>query len=166
MCLTIYNSKKSRFSNFPEAYSQDTPDALVADKDIVCYKVLSVDEEKGVKKYNAPYYKYTYEKNVVYNEPMFERTRVIFSQSMSEWERRGWLLVDYGFHSFVNLKLAEYECAWWRTRTVNADRKFCIVKCIIPKGSKYYRGFFVETVDGDQLCYCSESIKITEIIEC
>ena len=59
--------------------------------------------------------------------------------------------VEKGFHSFVNsidAKLYSYK-----------GRDSIVVSCIIPKGAKYYKGFF-ENCES----YCSDSIILKEEI--
>lgn len=63
-------------------------------------------------------------------------------------------IVEIGIHSFKNLVDARNEKNYW-------DDPQEIVKCIIPKGSKYYEGDFSCLVDS----YASTALKYLEIIE-
>ena len=62
--------------------------------------------------------------------------------------------VDKGFHSFKTLKGAEYEASRYKR-----NRDLVIFKCIIPRGSSYYKGIFNDRYKS----YCSNSIKLIEI---
>ena len=96
MCLTVFNGEKDTFTNFSEEFSQSTlskevsqstPDPLVAEEDIICYKVLEVKtEETGVKLYHAPYYPYTYGKNEVYTEKAFDKTQIYYNERKPTWD--------------------------------------------------------------------------------
>lgn len=168
MCLTVFNSEKDMFANFPKEFSQSTPEPLVAEEDIICYKVLEVKmEETGVKLYHSPYYPYTYGKNEVYTEKAFDKTQIYYNEIKPVWEQwkmRGYITVDYGFHTFYSMELAMMEYLYWTRRNAFRNSDYCVMKCVIPKGSKYYRGFIVQTERGDQVGYCSESIKLTEVM--
>lgn len=180
MCLTVFNGEKDTFTNFSEEFSQSnlskefsqsTPDPLVAEEDIICYKVLEVKtEETGVKLYHSPYYPYTYGKNEVYTEKDFVKTQIYYNErkpTWDPWESRGYITVNYGFHTFYSMELALTEYLYWqrRNRCFHSHRSdYCIMKCVIPKGSRYYRGFTVQTEKGDQVGYCSESIKLIEVM--
>ena len=63
--------------------------------------------------------------------------------------------VDEGFHSFATLKDA-IRVSKFLTR--HYDCNPIIVRCIIPKDSECYVGFFWE-----RTAYCSDSIKLIEI---
>ena len=171
MCLKVFNGEKDTFANFPKEFSQSTPDPLVAEEDIICYKVLEVKmEETGVKLYHAPYYPYTYGKNEVYTEKAFVKTQLYYNErkvTWDPWELRGYIMVDYGFHTFHSMETAVMEYLYWKRRNRcfgDCNREYCIMKCVIPKGSRYYRGFTAQTEKGDQVGYCSESIKLIEVM--
>ena len=69
----------------------------------------------------------------------------------TELQRSGDFYIEKGFHSFVNsidAKLYSYK-----------GRDSIVVSCIIPKGAKYYKGFF-ENCES----YCSDSIILKEEI--
>lgn len=62
--------------------------------------------------------------------------------------------VNQGFHSFINLKDATKE------RNSDVDYKRLVIgECVIPKGSKYYKGAY-SNYNG----YVSDNIKINKII--
>lgn len=66
--------------------------------------------------------------------------------------------VDRGFHSFANLEDALQTGANISRLYNNMD--IVVIKCIIPKDSKCYVGSF-----WGMTSYCSESIKLIELIE-
>ena len=59
--------------------------------------------------------------------------------------------IEKGFHSFVNYIDAE--------RDSHHNRDAIIVSCVIPKGSRYYKGVF-----GGMESYCSEAIIIEKLM--
>ena len=61
--------------------------------------------------------------------------------------------IHKGFHSF-----STYEGV--RSDITSCLSDVIIVSCIIPKGSRYYRGVF-----GGEESYCSEAIIVEEIIQ-
>ena len=66
----------------------------------------------------------------------------------------GFKRIDKGFHSFKTLEEVEREVNKYK-------REFDLVifKCIIPRGSSYYKGIFNDRYES----YCSNSIKLIEI---
>lgn len=104
-----------------------------AEQDIICYKLYILSNGK----YVSPYLKCD--------------MPGINELITTELQKPGRLLIEKGFHSFVYLDSAILEAEKYNYST-------CIVKCIIPKGSKYYAGKF-----GKDRSYCSESIKIEKI---
>lgn len=66
--------------------------------------------------------------------------------------------VDRGFHSFANLEDALETGADMSQLCNNID--IVVIKCIIPKDSKCYIGSF-----WGMTSYCSDSIKLIELIE-
>lgn len=131
----------------------------VAQEDIKCYKILfSFCPDM----FWAPYQNFTYELEKIYSTNMsvtydcntigLSFLRYIFYNFFSDiLDVKG---VNQGFHSFVNLKDAI------KGRNKDIDYKRLVVcECIIPKGSKYYKGKYLH-YDG----YASDSIKINKII--
>ena len=60
-----------------------------------------------------------------------------------------------GFHSFANFNDSIKEKREWASCSITV-----VVECIIPKGAKCYVGQF-----GDKISYCSDSIKLIELIK-
>ena len=116
----------------------------IAEEDITCYKwYVKIDSV-----YLSPYQ----------GEPIPAFNTVVYSD-LDKPEKNLLLLssfqykytVEKGFHSFVNsidAKLYSYK-----------GRDSIVVSCIIPKGAKYYKGFF-ENCES----YCSDSIILKEEI--
>lgn len=74
----------------------------------------------------------------------------------TELQNDGSYLIEKGFHSFINLSDAEGDAKFFSRYY---EIKAVISKCIIPKGSKYYKGKF-----GTIPSYCSESIIVDTIV--
>lgn len=107
----------------------------IAEKDIICYKVY-VDINENLL---SPY-----RREKAPEEGIIATTRlgtIIPPNTVRE-----------GFHSFANLSDAIYAASIWEDNTV-------IVKCTIPKLSRYYEGVF-----GRRISYCSECIILNKII--
>lgn len=112
----------------------------VADKDIVCYKVLSKD------------------KNGDYCSLCYNRKKWIVGKEYSNHGKQGVYFnnVHEGFyHSYMNKKDAEkhvhelpYRCGH-------------VAECIIPKGTRYYFGWFRE---GNTFNYASRKLKVVNVI--
>ena len=109
----------------------------VAEKDIICYKVYVVVNKDLLSPYRrekAP------------KEGIIAKTRLGTIESPDN-------VVYEGFHSFATLSDAVDESFIWENETT------VIVKCIIPKLSRYYKGTF-----GKRISYCSECIIFNNII--
>lgn len=149
----------------------DINEIKIAEKDIVCYKVIqnikdvrpALFEGKtyhiNLDKFNCgdvyfeyvtPFYTCPVIFGKLYHEEFFERTvREIFSFKLAEY-----LYTEFNgdmFHSYMD----KDSCSCIEVEGA------IIVKCIIPKGSKYIVG---EDYDMN-ICYGSETIIYKEIIE-
>ena len=116
----------------------------IAEEDITCYKWYGMSNSAYISPYQG--------------EPIPAFNTVVYSD-LDKPEKNLLLLsffqykytVEKGFHSFVNsidAKLYSYK-----------GRDSIVVSCIIPKGAKYYKGFF-ENCES----YCSDSIILKEEI--
>ena len=133
----------------------------VAKEDIKCYKIL-FKSSLLPDLLMAPYQNFNYKlgetyftnMSVTYNCDTFGLSffrYIIYNLFDIFLNVKG---VNQGFHSFVNLKNAINE------RNADVDYKRLVVcECIIPKGTKYYKGKYLH-YDG----YASDSIKINKII--
>lgn len=126
MCLTLDSSAVER----------------VADRDIVCYKVVN-------KSIRSVYYRTFYRGNKIeigktYNSSLKKYTDV--------WKRS---IVEKGLHSFFT-KTDVFDLY---KKTRKSSTPMFVVKCIIPKGSLYYAGTF-----GKSRSYASNRIIYKEIV--
>ena len=113
----------------------DECNALVAKEDITCYKVYMYLEYRD--EYRSPLRLDCIKKfNKVIHVPIFldpvEENKVCF-----------------GFHTFCNEEDAKYFATLFSHK---------VFKCIIPKGSKYYKG--VSSLEQPISGYCSESLIV------
>ena len=108
-------------------------------EDIVCYKMYVSFEGKLVSPYR---------RSPMPNMNEVTKTRLGKPYGIG-------ICVNEGFHSFATLEdaISESECL-----ARHYDCNPIIVRCIIPKNSKCYVGFFQVGTS-----YCSDSIKLIEI---
>ena len=108
--------------------------AKKAKKDIIVYKVIK--EDNGM--YKTPCQNFVVKIGETYTSKLNKHSSV----------------VEEGLHSFENFSDANFEamCCIWH--------KHIVVKCIIPKGSKYYKGLF-----GSYDSYVSNKLTYIEIIK-
>lgn len=118
----------------------------VAMKDIVCYKLVYETEEPGRfrSEWKRAYYKAS---GRVRNIPREEEGK------FQEYE--GSCHASFGFHSYIKEETALIEAQLRHT-----EAEATVVKCIIPKGAHYYTGRDY----GRDPCYCSNKIKIMEVL--
>lgn len=121
--------------------------AKVAKEDIVCFKV-AIELEGGT--LISPYAEHEFE---LYQ--MYESDLEIDSFNKHQ--------VLKGFHSFSNLYDAVVEAETWIDALESDSNKVYIFKCIIPKGSKYYPGTFIITVD---MLNENKRIKYSTMLDC
>ena len=112
---------------------------IIAKKDIICYKIYV---KKGGH-LSSPYLDHI---------PSIQNFTELEPHPISDDDKR--YIINKGFHSFKHLKDAKIEIQLYPFLYDNN----VIYKCIIPKGSKYYRGFFDRSIS-----YCSESLILKEI---
>ena len=125
----------------------------IADKDIVCYKLVKRTKIKGVYKSSFQRFEYVirqlYTNNINYSfaNKVIKKERIFISY-MNYLEED---FIEEGmFHSYVNhlypvILSPLPNCA--------------LLKCIIPKGAYYFEGYF-----DDSPSYASSQIKILEEI--
>ena len=115
---------------------------ITAVDDIVCYKMCL---KTGRNSYVAPYMQnYKYILGQLQTEPDFPNE----SESVLSHGTKKFNKVNLGFHSFRN----KYDAI----RFIWGFKDRVVLKCIIPKGSKYYIGDYYKTDD----VYCSNNIII------
>lgn len=120
----------------------------IATRDIVCYKVCIEDF-----RYNTsvitPYRKVSLNIGVEYED--VNDIDIAMAISLVSY------VVGRGvYHSFAHLKDARNDLREWLPDAIHS---FCIVKCIIPKGSEYYIGMYHEN---NCPSYGSKKIKLIE----
>ena len=114
----------------------------IADKDIVCYKLVERTKIKGI--YKSKYQEFEYVIRQLYTN-YFDIKYI----DMLIKRRYSRFAIEEGmFHSYVNYLSAI---------TVLPNR--VALKCIIPKGAYYFEGYF-----GNYPSYASSQIKILEEI--
>jgi len=63
--------------------------------------------------------------------------------------------IEVGLHSFVNVNDAEMTAKYWCET---------LVKCVIPKGSRYYEGTFMFFHGNEFLSIASDTLQYLEIL--
>lgn len=115
----------------------DKCNALVAEKDITCYKIYVYLEYRD--EYRSPFRLDRIKKfNKVIHVPQF----------LDPIEGNA---VYLGFHTFCNEEDAKYLATLF---------SYKVFKCIIPKGSKYYKGITASSLEKSAPGYCSESLIV------
>lgn len=142
MCLIVDSSKEFE----------------VAKNDIVCYKVL-YDHENGF--YTTPYQQMRVEIGKQYKN----REKVQFQYHFLDLTLNIWpkILTGGAYHSFVELDDAKDEINKIRQQ-IGGWYDMVVVKCIIPKGSKYMEGIYRDANSCDIASYASDNIIYKEIV--
>jgi len=106
----------------------------VATEDIVCYKHIM----KQGRKYATSYQ----ETPIIFRKII--TSNIIVENEYGETNKRTW--INIGLHSYICQKAAE-------SQALSLDE--VLVKCVIPKGSEYYKGEFLgdPTYVSNQLIY-------------
>ena len=117
----------------------------IADKDIVCYKLVERTNIKGIYKSSFQGFEYVirqlYTNNIkIEFSYKLIKDRVLFGYSIEE---------DM-FHSYAS---------YLYPVILSPLPHYALLKCIIPKGAYYFKGFF-----DDSPSYASSQIKILEEI--
>lgn len=145
-------------------------DSIVAQEDIVCYKVLIVEKISGVGldfrnyfrgpsfhteplkyRFLAPFTHYEYRLGMIL---LTDENVTIQS---NDWATYPYSISEGVFHTFKKLEDAK--------EVVKHGKSFVIVKCIIPKGSIYYQGYFMPDTEwcenyGSQVLYVTNEIML------
>lgn len=127
---------------------------LVATEDIICYKCVRDD-------YYSPCYHLLYEVGSTANAAFFHE----------EANGKHYRLVYDGLHTFKNVPVAKSvirdKIDWINFKNITEHGNYAtkILKCIIPKGTKYFEG--TTLIRGHNVkSYASEQLKIVEEIQC
>lgn len=129
----------------------------IAQEDITCYKVLEIcnpewEVESGRKrKSKKTVFGSIYYPNFKWSIDKRYRSRLVIEPTHIEND----YAVTKAFHAYQTLEFAK---SYYKTVSVTPC---VIVRCIIPKGSKYYEG--IHTVGGDG--YASNQMVIKEIVD-
>lgn len=132
----------------------------VAKEDIVCYKVMI--EYSGVKYvWMSPYKGMAYEEG--HNYELERQLQLLDASKTISYP----YIVEEGFHSFANLSdaLSFRNVFMARFPQLGARQyTYVIVKCIIPEGTAYVEGLFIDW--GNKFpSFCSEKIICEDKIE-
>ena len=120
----------------------------IADKDIVCYKLVEKTKIKGVYKSCFQEFEYVIRQSYTNNLDIKFVDRIINKLRPSYPHYVDAYTIDEGmFHSFTN----------YMPFKLFTSPDESILKCIIPKGAYYYKGYFHHFTS-----YASSQIKILE----
>ena len=122
----------------------NNPIPKIADKDIVCYKLVRRTKIKGIYKSYFQGFEYIIRQLYISNINSKFIDKIIYYRTFL-----GYSVEEGMFHSFIN----SYP------GTLSSPLYSALLKCIIPKGAYYYEGKF-----NDFLSYASSQIKILEEI--
>ena len=128
--------------NFPEV-----PIPLVAKEDIVAYKYCYLEKDGRLV---APFFKTYYE---IGKELSAEFGRI---RTCSTWDAHE---VEKGLHTMCEKSQIAYDTLVW-LRNNDLDAGVAVIKCIIPKGTRYFIGTW-----RDDKAYTSEKLIPIEIAE-
>lgn len=113
-----------------------------ARRDIIVWKVVT----NG---WHAPlHYMFIYKKDNRCEE--FQKVAPMSDRFACSW----WFQIYHGFHSYDSKEDAEAMLNWFNGKEPIGNKVAHIVKAVIPKGSRYYRG-----MDND---YCSEYLSFPD----
>ena len=133
--------------------------------DIVCYKVLerfypkegSGDRMLG-KRFKSIYYDFKFGLGYLYKAIGFRMKLGPYNPFRPDNDMPRTLYPTYGgFYSYKTLDAAKESftnCKHWFGNT-----RFVIVRCVIPKGTMYYKSLKIKKQK--DTIYCSEEIKVT-----
>lgn len=94
----------------------------IAFKDIVCYKFLELDRNDNT--FETPYQHVTVKLGETYK-----------SDLIKNFIGRHWGEVNRGIHSYKNFEDA-------KNKAIDFGSDFCVIKCVVPKWSRYYVGSY------------------------
>ena len=121
----------------------------IADKNIICYKLVKRTKVKGIYESIFQKFEYTIKKLYTNNISIECSNSVIKHFEIQDIEGRDYYIEEGMFHSYANCSHSALN---------HAPDEF-IVKCIIPKGAYYYKGYYKGLTS-----YASSQIKILEEI--
>lgn len=139
-----------------------------ADRDIVVYKVLKVKKSEQAVKYIAPYRSYyEYTMHELQKSELLPPEKLEESQQLNPWNETTVHLVFEGLHS-CETKSQAYSMAdivkYFTGLKKQTDTEYYgVFKAVIPKGSKYYKGYF-DRIDASTN-YASDQLIILEEVK-
>ena len=122
----------------------------IADKDIICYKMVERTKIKGIYKSSFQRFEYIIRQLYTNNLDIRFADRVIYNLCPSYPHYGMYAIEKDMFHSY---KYTSYPII------LSPLPNCALLKCIIPKGAYYYEGYFDESPS-----YASSQIKILEEI--
>ena len=151
MCLTVYN--KGFLSLFC------SKEEFKASKDITCYKlVIKNINEDGTCTYVSPFQdEWVWETGKTYTDEI----------SLYKWQydKDRPLHIGRGmFHTNRTLFAAKLLKKWLMNEWSEKKKNFAIAKCVIPKGTEMYKGWFAET-PLEIRNYASKKLKVVKIFD-
>ena len=115
----------------------------IADKDIICYKLVKRTKIKGVYKSSFQGFEY------IIRQLYTNNIKIEFSYKLKRETAIGYFIEEGMFHSYAS-----------NLYPILSPLPHCaLLKCIIPKGAYYYEGYI-----DDSPSYASSQIKILEEI--
>ena len=122
----------------------------IADKDIVCYKLVKRTKIKGIYKSNFQRFEYVIRQLYTNNLDIRFADKVIKNLCPSRPHLGIYVVEEDMFHSYASRSYLV---------TLSPLPNCALLKCIIPKGAYYFEGYFDESPS-----YASSQIKILEEI--
>jgi hypothetical protein len=155
MCLSVYLEKNKK-NKTPEP----NPEPKIAEKDIHCYKILSINDWENLEEsfdndfhLKTPYTHFLMEPGEHYKEK--EENLVMCRRNYAcgdNDEYEAWEVSAGMLHSYASIEDAEHDVVEFQDGNI-------IFHAIIPKGAKYFVGDF-----GGFTGYASNEIIITESV--
>ena len=122
----------------------------IADKDIVCYKLVKRTKIKGIYKSNFQRFEYVIRQLYTNNLDIRFADKIIKNLDTTRSGLCLYIIEEGMFHSYVS---------YLYPVILSPLPNGALLKCIIPKGAYYFEGYF-----DDSPSYASSQIKILEEI--
>ena len=143
---------------------------MTAKEDIVCWKVLLWFPRYGT--YMSPYQSQVYqlESTVKTDAPweMDEYKIVMVGTDPEDKQLNVTHMVSSGgYHTFRDKQDAVNFAKWWWYSSSNCVNIPVVAKCIIPKGTEYYDGYFAAFGYNDGFLvpsFASKSLTVTSVV--